>query len=98
MPLQQMQHTGIDEIRHYKTLTAAVSASTICSSGRFGVPCSGIWERVFTTDDRAFGGTSADTQAVSSEPVPCHGQAQSVALSLPPLSCEIWRCVRKAIR
>jgi len=65
---------------------------------RFGVPCSGIWERVFTTDDRAFGGTSADTQAVSSEPVPCHGQAQSVALSLPPLSCEIWRCVRKAIR
>ncbi len=53
---------------------------------RIGVPRAGWYREVFNTDDTAFGGSGVTNDRVKSEPVPMHGQEQSIALSLPPLS------------
>lgn len=57
---------------------------------RMGVPQGGIWNEVLNTDAAYYGGSDVgNAGAVSSEPVPSHGHAQSVVLSLPPLGT-LW--------
>ena len=53
---------------------------------RIGIPKPGLWREVFSTDAVAFGGGGVNNGRVKSEPIPLHGQAQSVSLTLPPLS------------
>jgi 1,4-alpha-glucan branching enzyme len=54
---------------------------------RIGVPRAGRWRVRLDTDARAFGGSGACWPSwFDSEPVPCHGQPDSVALTLPPLA------------
>lgn len=57
---------------------------------RMGVPQGGIWNEVLNTDAAYYGGSDVgNAGTVSSEPVPSHGHAQSVVLSLPPLGT-LW--------
>ena len=52
-----------------------------------GVPHAGIWRERINSDAREFGGSGwGNMGGVESSPVPAHGRAQSVCLSLPPLS------------
>ena len=63
---------------------------------RVGVPFPGRYEVVFDTDDPSFGGAGlGNHEPLKSEYVSCHGQEQSIAIDLPPMSAVILRCVKK---
>ena len=50
----------------------------------------------FTTDAQEFGGSGqGDTTPVKTESAPHGGHSQSMVLNLPPMTCAIYRCVRK---
>jgi len=54
---------------------------------RIGVPAAGRWRERINTDARAYGGSGmGNGGAADTEPVPAHGHAQSLALTLPPLA------------
>ena len=53
---------------------------------RAGVPLPGRWREILSSDETRFGGSGKTNGAVlSSRKVPCHGQAQSLSLTVPPL-------------
>ena len=54
---------------------------------RLGMPEAGNYEEVFNSDAKKYGGSGvANTGALKTEAVPCHGQGQSLVLTLPPLA------------
>ncbi|MBO5797556.1 MAG: alpha amylase C-terminal domain-containing protein, partial [Clostridia bacterium] len=53
---------------------------------RIGIPKPGRWREVFSTDAAAFGGSGIENGITKTQPIPLHGQGQSVSLTLPPLS------------
>jgi 1,4-alpha-glucan branching enzyme len=55
---------------------------------RVGVPWAGSWHERLNTDSAFYGGSNVGTPlgAAQSEAVPCHGRAQSLLLTLPPLA------------
>ena len=61
---------------------------TVQSAYRVGVPQPGAYRERLNTDSSHYGGSNAGTPlgAATAEPVPWHGQAQSVVLTLPPLA------------
>jgi 1,4-alpha-glucan branching enzyme len=62
---------------------------------RIGVPLPGTWEEVLNTDAALYGGSNlGNGGAVDAEPVPSHGEAQSLSLTLPPLSAVVFRPAR----
>lgn len=63
---------------------------------RVGAPFAGVWTPVLNTDDTQFGGQGlGDHDPVKTEKVPCHDQAQSLVIDLPPMSAMIYRCSRR---
>ena len=63
---------------------------------RVGAPFGGTWAPVFNTDSVEYGGTGlGDTAPIKTEKVPCHDQAQSLVIDLPPMSVMFYRCTRK---
>ena len=65
-------------------------------SYRVGVPFASTWTLDFSTDARKFGGGGrGDSTPVKTEPTPHHAHSQSLLLDLPPMTCAIYRCVRK---
>jgi 1,4-alpha-glucan branching enzyme len=53
---------------------------------RVGVPLAGVWVEWMSSDALRYGGSDYPTEKrVSAEPVPMHGQPQSLNLRLPPL-------------
>lgn len=62
---------------------------------RIGAPYAGVYTEIFSTEEAAFGGTGTKTcEMLHSDPVPMHGQAQSISLTLPPLSVAFLTCQR----
>jgi len=63
---------------------------------RIGIPAAGIYEEVFSSDRAEYGGggVSNGKSIRSSEPG-MHGCAQSISLTLPPLSVIYLKCRRK---
>ncbi len=59
---------------------------------RIGVPRKGTYKPAFDTDAVEYGGMGmVKKEGYSSEPIPMHGQEQSVALDLPPLSVTYYK-------
>jgi len=59
---------------------------------RFGVPEAGFYEEIFNSDSEAFGGSNFGSGGlVTSDPVPQHGRADSIAIKLPPLAVVAFR-------
>ena len=59
---------------------------------RVGVPAAGHWQEILNTDAREFGGSGwGNLGGVDTTPQASHGYAQSVALTLPPLSTLVLR-------
>jgi 1,4-alpha-glucan branching enzyme len=57
---------------------------------RVGVPQSGRYLRLLSTDDREWGGSGyAEFESVETEASPFHGQSQSVEIALPPLAAVV---------
>ncbi len=63
---------------------------------RVGVPVAGRYEVLLNSDEERFGGSGkGDKAPLRSEKIPCHGQEQSIAIDLPPMSGVIYRCTHK---
>jgi 1,4-alpha-glucan branching enzyme len=57
---------------------------------RVGVPRPGVWVELLNTDSAHYGGGDVGNGGgVASDPIPWHGQAHSVLLTLPPLGV-VW--------
>jgi 1,4-alpha-glucan branching enzyme len=69
-------------------LVAVANFTPVVRDGyRIGVPRPGRWHVLLDTDAREHGGAGACWQSwFDSEPVPCHGHADSIALTLPALA------------
>ena len=62
---------------------------------RIGVPEGGTYEEALNTDDTRYGGSGVgNSEGVSVEKVPSHGQPYSVSLTLPPLATMILKKAR----
>ena len=60
---------------------------------RIGVPEPGFYRELLNSDAETYGGSNVGNEGgVLSEPIPSHGHAQSIRLSLPPLGALILRC------
>jgi 1,4-alpha-glucan branching enzyme len=57
---------------------------------RIGVPREGRWRLAVNTDAIGYGGSGVGLAEVRADPVPVHGQARSLALTLPPLATVIY--------
>jgi 1,4-alpha-glucan branching enzyme len=81
-----------------KPLVVVCNFSPVHRKGyRVGLPFAGTWAPILNTDDARFGGQGlGDTAPIKSENVPCHEQAQSMVIDLPPMSAMIYRCTRKS--
>jgi 1,4-alpha-glucan branching enzyme len=59
---------------------------------RFGVPRAGVYDEVFNTDAEVFGGSNlGNPGGRTTEPIPSHGQSQSIAITLPPLAVIVFK-------
>ncbi len=59
---------------------------------RLGVPEAGVYEEIFSTDDAAWGGSGqTNRRALRSEPVPWHGEQQSIVITVPPLGGALFK-------
>ena len=59
---------------------------------RLGVPGPGAWVERINTDSHFYGGSNVGNPCgqADAEPVPAHGQAWSVQLTLPPLASVLF--------
>ncbi len=58
---------------------------------RIGVPTAGRWRECLNTDAQAYGGSGVGNLGeVASQPVPAHGEAQSLSLELPALAALVF--------
>jgi 1,4-alpha-glucan branching enzyme len=80
---------------HHGELMLVVSnfAPVVHQGLRLGVPAAGRWVECLNTDSAFYGGSNVGTPfaLATSEPVPSHGQAQSVLLTVPPLATVFLR-------
>ena len=64
---------------------------------RIGVPAAGTYREILNSDALAWGGTGAGNPApLQAEPIEWQGQAQSIVLTLPPLSVVFLEPAREA--
>jgi len=57
---------------------------------RLGVPVAGAYREAINTDGTVYGGSGVGNGVVDSEPVPWHGRADSILISVPPLATVMW--------
>ncbi|MDM0014007.1 1,4-alpha-glucan branching protein GlgB [Variovorax sp. J22P168] len=57
---------------------------------RLGMPAAGRWREIINTDGHDYGGSGVGNSPCDTEPQPWHGQAQSMAMSVPPLATLMW--------
>jgi 1,4-alpha-glucan branching enzyme len=82
-----------------KASTAAPPLLVVCNftpipraNFSVGVPQRGLWREIINTDARDYGGAGwGNMGAVESVPIASHGRAESVTLTLPPLSTLVLR-------
>lgn len=56
---------------------------------RIGVPFAGKLKEVFNSDSEEFGGSGVANKKLQAQQIPWNGRPQSIALTLPPLSCVV---------
>ncbi|MBF0324643.1 MAG: 1,4-alpha-glucan branching protein GlgB [Alphaproteobacteria bacterium] len=62
---------------------------------RIGVPADGFWHEIFNSDSHWYGGSDVHNDSGrQAEPQPWHGQAYSLALTLPPLAVAVFKRAR----
>ncbi|MBR7182032.1 MAG: 1,4-alpha-glucan branching protein GlgB, partial [Clostridia bacterium] len=63
---------------------------------RIGLPIHGVWEEVFNSDRKDFGGSDMKNEGdIRTERQPMHGQSVSAELKIPPYGALILRCRRR---
>lgn len=79
------------------TLVVVCNFTPVVREGyRIGVPAGGEWKEVFNSDDKHFWGSGMKNKGkLKTESITAHGREQSLSLSLPPLSCVVFKKVLK---
>ena len=63
---------------------------------RIGVPCRGVYQEIFNTDEVLFGGQGRlNPEPLMTSDEPCHGRDQQLAVDIPPMGAVILKCVKK---
>lgn len=62
-----------------------------------GVPIGGAWREIINTDNGVYGGSGVGNGELQTVEKALHGQAQSLVLSLPPLSTMMWVPVEETL-
>ena len=62
---------------------------------RIGLPFYGEYERIFSTDDKLYGGSGGGYAKFKSQALPMHGLEFSAELFVPATSLEYYRCTKK---
>jgi 1,4-alpha-glucan branching enzyme len=62
------------------------------SKYRIGVEEGGLYNQVFSSDDKKYGGGGIDNTNLLAESIPMDGYANSVEIELPPLSTLYFAC------
>ncbi len=76
-----------DEPSHRIVLCAFNFTPVVREGYRIGVPYPGRWTELLNSDATAYaGGGVGNLGGVATDPIPWHGQAQSLAVTLPPLA------------
>ena len=65
------------------------------SDYRIGVPVSGSYKTLLTTDDEKYGGNGGVKPSYQSEKIPMHGYENSVSLDIPALSVTYYKVPKK---
>ena len=97
---QDVENSAIAFVRHgndpHDVLVAVCNFTPVVRYGyRIGVPAADQYEEVFNSDSERYGGTNVGNLGrVHVVPVPSHGRAQSIAITLPPLAAVYFRPVR----
>ncbi|MBO7341632.1 MAG: alpha amylase C-terminal domain-containing protein, partial [Clostridia bacterium] len=83
--------------KHGKEIVVLINFTPVLREHfRVGVPFGGVWQEMFNSDARCFGGDDILNKGdLRSAKRPMHGLPQSVVLTLPPLGAVILRCRRK---
>ncbi|MGG1550585.1 1,4-alpha-glucan branching protein GlgB [Paenibacillus ferrarius] len=64
---------------------------------RIGVPKAGVYELVFNSDDKAFGGSGQGNKLpITTTKQPMHGHPNTLALCIPPLAAVYIKCVSES--
>ena len=81
-----------------KALVVVCNFSPVHRTGyRVGLPVAGTYALLFNSEWPQFGGSGlGDRDPLKTEAIPWQRQEQSMVIDLPPMSCVIFRCVRKA--
>jgi 1,4-alpha-glucan branching enzyme len=81
----------IRRARNGEQVVAVLNFTPVPRDGyRIGVPAAGAFVELVNSDAEVYGGGNLGNQGVVfTEPIPSHGHAQSLKLSLPPLAC-LW--------
>ena len=59
---------------------------------RVGVPCSGEYSLILTSDDKAYGGTGVrNAKKVTADKITFDGRDYSIKMTLPPLSVTVYQ-------
>ncbi len=88
-------------VRQNKSLTSrllvVLNLTPVFRTGyRLGVPDSGFWSEVLNSDAGIYGGSNqGNLGGMETEPVACHGHAQSLVLTLAPMSITVMRCGKR---
>ena len=59
---------------------------------RIGIPQKGVWAEVFNSDAKQYGGSGqGNLGGVEAVPIPLHGRAYSLTVTLPPLGAVFFQ-------
>lgn len=87
---EDREHSVLAYMRHGEdqTVVAVLNFTPVVREGyRIGVPEPGTWREVLNSDRACYGGSEIwNGLPLQSEPIPWHGRAQSIVLTLPPLA------------
>ena len=95
MDCSDREHSIVSFLRYARdpedvVLCALNFTPTPRTAYRIGVPAPGFYREILNTDGGDYGGSNVgNAGGVPSDPVPWHGRAHSVRLTLPPLAA-VW--------
>jgi 1,4-alpha-glucan branching enzyme len=74
------------------TVLVACNFTPVLRTGyRLGVDYPGFWREVLNSDAEVYGGSGrGNLGGVSADPIPLHGRAHSVSITLPPLALAVF--------
>ena len=78
-------------VRPSRLRMAVVLLSPVIVGYRLGMPADGTYRELINTDNPVYGGSGVGNGPIASEPVPWHGRARSMVISVLSRVTMVWR-------